>query len=455
MVAMSTTHQSFFDQLELDTETPTTDQLAELFRAHTSPAFTRACAIHAGIDYSFPADAPKPTDGDESSTCLRVSSERGSNGTGKARADSRATEAIRAALGRDRQTQRQVLALIKAGEVPMAYRLAGCGQRSVELECGSCGSKDNYIPISCNVRVCERCMRRRMGRAIGQYRDEVASWDNPAMLTVTQKNVPAPEEGVERIRYNFVDLFLNRTIPTEGGEGGMKWEWKTTEGAAWKWKQGLIHQGRHELARRLQKRYVEQGRQIPVSEIIPTGFYGIDSKEQEPGQFAVVGGEVEIVEPGRYHVHIHALVDLAWTPQPALSAVWEDVTDGDCILDVRSFPSTEAAVAETVGYATKAPEFESAEAEVAFTVAMKNKSLVQPFGDLHGNSPDVNPALICAHCGEEPLWWVFRGVVDGQYDTIELAGSSADGDRPPDESDENTDTGTPVVNPSNPATYAD
>jgi hypothetical protein len=48
--------------------------------------------------------------------------------------------------------------------------------------------------------------------------------------------------------------------------------------------------------------------------------------------------------------------------------------------------SLEAAVMETVVYATKAPEFEEVETAARFAKSMKGKRLVQPFGTLGGGT---------------------------------------------------------------------
>jgi hypothetical protein len=87
---------------------------------------------------------------------------------------------------------------------------------------------------------------------------------------------------------------------------------------------------------------------------------------------------------------------------------------------------------EVIGYAAKPPEYESVEDEVAYLRTLKGSPLIQPFGDLHGNSPDTLSELRCCSCGESPEAWYYLGVVDGHLETAVVHGS--DGDRPPPDS---------------------
>jgi hypothetical protein len=152
------------------------------------------------------------------------------------------------------------------------------------------------------------------------------------------------------------------------------------------------------------------------------GLYGIDIKQQPTGKF---------------HVHIHALVDMAYTPQPALAEVWRDVTgaSGDAgeIVDVRRIrggdrDEVEDALAEITGYVTKPPEFQNIEDEVEVMLALKGSRLVQPFGELHGKTADLMAWLVCGECGNSPELWNYLGVVDKIEDEVEVV---TEGDRPP------------------------
>lgn len=194
------------------------------------------------------------------------------------------------------------------------------------------------------------------------------------------------------------------------------------------WKSALCGAGAHDLARRLQKKYVDEGLQIPWKELVEGGVYGIDILQTEEN------------EDGTYNVHIHAICEMPYIPQAALSSVWEDLT-GAPVVDVRRIEEggefdSESALAEVLGYVTKPPEFESLEDEVEYLTALKGARMIQPFGSLHGNTPRVRGLLRCSTCECAPRWWNYKGIVDEAYDNMEMAGSSADGDRPPDEGDE-------------------
>jgi hypothetical protein len=268
-------------------------------------------------------------------------------------------------------------------------------------------------------------MKSRVGELVEKYKGAVRSWEAPTFGTFTIENVEDPAEGADRITEAFGRL-RRRTIPTEGEtsrEGAVKrWAWANDGGQpADLWKSRLLDQGRDDLARRLQSRYVEQGRNVPFDELIRGGFYAVDVKEKEDGSF---------------NVHLHTLMDMAYVPQAALSAVWEDVS-GAPVVDVRRIydrgsQSLESAVVETVAYATKPPEFESLAAEVEFVAEMKGSRLVQPFGSLHGNTPDLDAALLCANCEQQPAWWTYQGVVDERRDNMgSVHDGESTGDDPP------------------------
>ena len=405
-----------------------TTRTAECFRAHDSPAFLRLSHLRANVPINQPDDSDDDPDLPRSlDTCEKVRRSDGEpDDVGRI---SDAQEAIQQAITRDRDRQNRVLALILEGEVSAARRMAYCGRQSVQLECGDCGCKDNYVPITCDVRLCEDCARRRMGQLIQKYLGTVEQWSNPCLLTVTIENAD-DLAAVSEIRSDF-GRFRDRVVPIEGEtvrEGERKsWCWLDDGGEPRTdyWKQSLAgsrdDRSRYQ-ASRLEAEYVSQNRGIPVDELLRSGLYGIDVVEERDGTF---------------NVHIHALVDALYCPQPAYSAVWEDVT-GDPVVDIRTVRESdqddrEDALAEVIGYATKAPEFESVETAARYAAELKGTKMVQPFGDLHGNTPEPEAVLQCANCGNDPLWWDYLGMVDEAYDTTDAGEvNGADGDRPPD-----------------------
>ena len=404
-------------------------QLRDLFHAHTSPAFHRLAKQAAGVSRSGGTQSSVPT-------CEKVpTSDRG-----RAReqpeeyryvaemADAR--EAIQASLSRSRDRQEKVLALVEEGEAAHAKRLAMCGRQSVELQCSGfdgCGTK-NYVPITCDSRLCSDCAAKQQGRAVGRYGSVVEDWSHPTMLRVSlpeRVETADLEEAVDDLRDAFGRL-RRRVIDPNGEHQGKRWVWSNDGGepADHYWKTMLQASGERRLAKRLEMKYVKQGRGIPMDELMRAGFYGIDIKEKEDG---------------RLNVHMHVLADVPYLPQAALAELWDDLM-GAPVVDVRRVEERgerdlESAAMEVVGYAAKAPEFESLENQVAYLKTLKGSKLVQPFGDLHGNTPQQDVHLFCNHCERSPTldWdveWSYNGVVDGNYETALLGGPGAD--RPPD-----------------------
>jgi len=326
-----------------------------------------------------------------------------------------ALEALRFAVSRDRERQRKVLALVQAGEVAHARRLARCRRQSVQLECGDCGSDENYVPVSCDSPLCEDCMNRKMGEKAGQYLPTVKEWDHSTMmrLSLPERVDPDPEKverAVDALRGAFGRL-RRRVVPPSGD--GYTWN---------EWRSVLLAMGERDLVARLESKYVRQGRGIPMDEILRGGFYGIDIKQGEDGTL---------------NVHMHILANIPYLPQSALSSLWDDLIDAP-VVDIRRVEEAggrdeETALMEVIGYAAKAPEYESVEDEVAYFKALKGAKMLQPFGDLHGNTPEPVAALQCCTCERLPdRGWQYLGVVDGCYETA-IVHNGERGDRPPPE----------------------
>jgi hypothetical protein len=408
------------------------DRVEDAFRAHLSPAFERITRDAAGVQ-----TGREPTS--SLATCEKVPtiSETISDGDAPC-GDSEntpesplyedppetiddvgyisdATEAIRLSISRDRHRQRKVLALIEEGEVAHAKRLVNCGRQSVELECGDCG-ESNYVPIHCDSPLCPECGNRKMGRVAGRYGETVAGWDHPTMLRVSMPHrVEADEESiaqaVDELRGAFGRLRRRKFPPNGDPEDGDGWSFEELASK-------LRMVGERDLAARLRTQYVNQGKYIPVDELLTGGFYAVDVKQKEDG---------------RLNIHLHILADCAWLPQPVLSALWDDLMDAPNVDVRRAYNRGEgdaqADVIEAVGYAAKPPNYESVEDEVQYYKALKGSKLVQPFGKLHGNTPD-SEELRCTGCENIPLTgWEYLGVVEEGFGAV---GSAPDGDRPPD-----------------------
>jgi hypothetical protein len=331
----------------------------------------------------------------------------------------------------DEERRERALALLEVGEPSAALRYAKCCRQSAQLGCpsefgaGGCGYEENYTPITCDHLLCETCADRRKGHAVEKYQPAAQSWESPTLITLTTENVDDPVRGVEEIKSAFGRL-RRRTIPAAGEtcrDGSVRrWAWTDNGEPAKLWQAKLLEGGRDDLARRIKRKYVKEGKQIPWDALVSGGFYGVDVRQKGPEEF---------------NVHLHVLADAAYIPQTALSAVWEDVS-GASVVDVRRIydrgtESLEEAVMETVGYATKAPEFEEVEMAARFAKAMKGKRLVQPFGSLHGSTPRVGNNLLCGRCERSPRWWNYLGVVDGRRETMgSVHDGESTGNDPPD-----------------------
>ena len=337
-------------------------------------------------------------------------------------------------LERSQERREKVYRLIECGEFAQARALATCGEMSAQLGCpemgGGCGFEENYVPISCDSRLCPECMRRRIGQLVERYERAVADFRTPVFGTFTVENVTVETagdlvRGVEAVQGAFGRL-RQRTIPPEGstervGSDGnvsrKRWVWKTDGGepATDYWRTDLIRAGYRDRADRLEREYVDEGRNIPFKELVDAGIYAIDIKQKGPAEF---------------NIHLHAIMDAAYIPQPALSSVWEDLVPGSPVVDIRRIydrdgGTVRGALVETVAYACKAPEFESVGDEVNYLKALKGKRMVQPFGELHGNVDDLPPSLCCAECDKMPAWWEYLGVVNERVDNM---GSVHDGE---------------------------
>lgn len=392
-------------------------RVEDAFRAHLSPAFERMTRTAAGVQ-----TGREPTS--SLATCEKVPT---ISETISESADSvpqtiddvdyisDATEAIRLSISRSRERQRKVLALIEENEVAHAKRLVNCGRQSVELGCGDCG-ESNYVPIHCDSPLCPECGNRKMGRVAGRYAEEVAGWDHPRMLRLSMPHRVDPDEesiarAVDALRGAFGRLRRRKIPPNGDPEDGHGWEFEELASK-------LRMVGERDLAARLRTQYINRGKWIPVEELLRGGFYAVDVKQKADG---------------RLNIHLHILADCPWLPQAALSSLWDDLMDAPVTdiraMDGRGQQDAEEAVIEAVGYAAKPPEYESVEDEVQYYKALKGSKLVQPFGDLHGNTPD-SEELRCTGCENIPLTgWEYLGVVEEGFGAV---GSAPDGDRPPD-----------------------
>lgn len=386
------------------------------------------CDPHAVPDFSK-RGLSDPGDGDLLGLVYRLGIEDNDRAVDlalEAKHSADAREALYGALEReDGERREKVVRLLEHGAVGEARRLALCGRQSVRLECpdefgaAGCGYDENYVPISCGSRLCPDCMDSQIGRKVERYGRVVRRWADPTFYTLTIENVSDAETGTDAVVGAF-RRFRRRSIPVDGD--GWHWYREGGDEPSTGWKAQLLRAGKHDLVRRLQRKYVNQGKQIPVSELLRGGIYAVDVKQK--------GSE-------DWNVHLHVLADAHWIPQAALSAEWADVS-GSPVVDVRRIygradGSVEDALLETVAYACKAPEFESIEDAVGYMQSMKNRRFVQSFGKTHGNVPDLEGQLLCGRCECTPAWWNYQGIVHDHIDNMGTTHSADSDDPPPEE----------------------
>lgn len=307
------------------------------------------------------------------------------------------------------------------GELSKARRLAECARKSAEIECTNCGNKE-YAPIHCDLNhLCDDCYRRDVGSSVADYTFLVEKMRRPTFLTLPMPNVEANEIGaIEEVRARLVDAFgkfRRRVIPTSGTNGNRSWSWYPSD-ADTCWRNKILEgPGGRALVSRLERKYVDKGRGIPVKEVLRGGLPAVD---------AVVNRDGENYE---LNLHEHVIADMVFAPVAALGSVWGDCVDANVgIADVRRVNDAEDKVAELIGYALKGLSGAdmTAEERVEYAEALKDTRTVSPFGTCYGMMPDFSPPIVCSECDRIPMFgWSFCGVVNEAYDTIQIE------DRPP------------------------
>lgn len=93
-------------------------------------------------------------------------------------------------------------------------KMAVCGEQVTRFrhQRTNCGAMI-YVPIRCKVRACRHCCRSRVARELARYKEGIASFRSPALLTFTVPNVMTPEElpaAIENLTKNFERLRRHR-----------------------------------------------------------------------------------------------------------------------------------------------------------------------------------------------------------------------------------------------------
>lgn len=270
---------------------------------------------------------------------------------------------------------------LRACRVAYAFREATCGVSLVR-------------PFSCRVRGCPDCERARAARLVDHYAAAAEAMANPAIVTVTIRNVEGTYQGLraglDRLRDGWARVQRRAIF-----RGGRCKGWRS----------------RHADA------------------IAKHGWRGHEPVAGGLSSVEVTDGDVD----GRLHPHLHALVDCKWLDQRELSDAWRQVSgDGSYIVDIRrvrgSGKELRAALAEVLKYVAKPSarliDPERPDRLAALLLAMKDRRLVNGFGSMHGlkfdpdlddedtvpvedpNDPFLVHSLpaICPYCGAEGDW---------------------------------------------------
>jgi len=119
----------------------------------------------------------------------------------------------------------------------------------------------------------------------------------------------------------------------------------------------------------------------PFKYLFKKGLYGFHFKPK-PG--------------GMWYVHIHALIDTKYVPQPILAAAWSKCMPGAVISDIRKAWSPKGGLKYILGYITATKHLAGHEDE--FNVYMKGTQLVSTTGGMVAE-PLLTGGFICPYCG--------------------------------------------------------
>ena len=144
--------------------------------------------------------------------------------------------------------------------------------------------------------------------------------------------------------------------------------------------------------KKIRKAFEKFRRRKAVRRWIRAGIYAIEANPQPNGH---------------WNVHLHALIDAPFRPQPWVSQMWEQATGGDYVVDIRRIPAKQG-LKYLLEYLAKGPANEKKpwpiEAIIKYLKTLENVRLVQVFGWLLG-AAERGEAFVCPECGES-IWRV-------------------------------------------------
>lgn len=138
-------------------------------------------------------------------------------------------------------------------------------------------------------------------------------------------------------------------------------------------------------------------RRKTIANVLKSALYAIESHPDKEG---------------KWHTHIHAVVDMPYMSQNFLSNLWREITGDSFIVDIRRAYSPEAGLnyilKYLIGSAIEKGKFWTVEHLVEFLDAVHNSRLIQAVGELFGLLPKSSRSkelCLCRVCGNA-LWRV-------------------------------------------------
>jgi Replication protein len=125
------------------------------------------------------------------------------------------------------------------------------------------------------------------------------------------------------------------------------------------------------MRRRLADSFREMRKQPEWKERVKSGVWVIETTLNQ--------------KTGKWHLHLHLIIDGQFFPQALMSKVWHRVTGDSMICDIRAVPDRKKAVAYIADYVAKPVELANWESEKIreFAIAMHGVRMVHTFGKAH------------------------------------------------------------------------
>lgn len=135
-------------------------------------------------------------------------------------------------------------------------------------------------------------------------------------------------------------------------------------------------------------------------EVVESGW-DVEEGEYVEGSWSL--GENEPVAVGAmWHVHIHLVYDGDYIPQRGLSDLWDEITGGSYVVDVREVKTVEGAYREIAKYVFKEEDINKWTVGMVeeFETVMERRRLYRTFGELYGQRMlPLEKKSECPGCG--------------------------------------------------------